>query len=45
MVPPEKVSLLKEMYGALFDIPVLESQLFFIYNDIMIMIKSLVMKY
>ena len=33
VVPPEKVSLLKEMYGALFDIPVLESQLFFIYND------------
>ena len=33
VVPPEKVSLLKEMYGTLFDVPMLESQLSFIYND------------
>ena len=32
VVPPEKISLLKEMYGTLFDIPMLESQLSFIYN-------------
>ena len=33
VVPPAKISLLKEMYGTLFDIPMLESQLSFIYND------------
>ena len=33
VVPPEKISLLKEMYGTLFDVPMLESQLSFIYND------------
>ena len=33
VVPPEKISLLEEMYGTLFDIPMLESQLSFIYND------------
>ena len=32
-VPPEKISLLKEMYGDLFDIPMLEIQLSFIYDD------------
>ena len=33
VVPPEKISLLKEMYGTLFDVPMLESQLSFIHND------------
>ena len=33
VVPPGKTSLLKEMYGALFDVPMLEYQLSFIYND------------
>ena len=33
VVPPGKISLLKEMYGTLFDVPMLESQLSFIYND------------
>ena len=33
VVLPEKISLLKEMYGNLFDIPMLESQRSFIYND------------
>ena len=33
VVPPEKINLLKEMYGTLFDVPMLESQLSFIYND------------
>ena len=33
MVPADKISLLKEMYGPLFDVPMLESQLSFIYRD------------
>ena len=33
VMPPRKISLLKEMYGALFDVPMLESQLSLIYND------------
>ena len=33
VAPPEKFSLLKEMYGPLFDVPGLQSQLTFIYND------------
>ena len=33
VVPPEKISILKEMYGTFFDVPMLESQLSFIYND------------
>ena len=32
-VPTEKINLLKEMYGPLFDVPMLESQLSFIYRD------------
>ncbi|CAB4018384.1 zinc finger MYM-type 1-like [Paramuricea clavata] len=32
-VPSEKLDLLKEMYGDLFDIPILVSQLCFIYRD------------
>ncbi|XP_028403153.1 uncharacterized protein LOC114525891 [Dendronephthya gigantea] len=31
--PPEKITLLKEMYGSLFDLSMLQSQLSFIYND------------
>jgi hypothetical protein len=33
VVPADKISLLKEMYGPLFDVPMLESQLSFIYRD------------
>ncbi|XP_028413650.1 uncharacterized protein LOC114536504 [Dendronephthya gigantea] len=33
VVPPEKIILLKEMYGPLYDISMLESQLSFIYRD------------
>ena len=33
VVPPEKINLLKEMYRPLFDVPMLESQLSFIYRD------------
>ncbi len=33
VAPPEKFNLLKEMYGPLFDVPGLQSQLTFIYND------------
>ena len=33
MVPSGKINLLKERYGPLFDIPMLESQLKFIYMD------------
>jgi hypothetical protein len=32
-VPSEKLDLLKEMYGDLFDIPMLDSQLCFTYRD------------
>lgn len=32
-VPQDKINLLKEMYGALFNVPMLESQLSFIYRD------------
>ena len=32
-VPSNKIDLLKEKYGPLFDIPMLESQLKFIYKD------------
>ena len=32
-VPSDKINLLKERYGPLFDIPILESQLKFIYMD------------
>ena len=32
-VPSDKINLLKERYGSLFDIPMLESQLKFIYVD------------
>ena len=43
VVHPEKVNLLNEMYGAQFDIRVLQSILFFIYNNDFT--KSVVMKY
>ena len=33
VAPPEKFNILKEMYGTLFDLPTLQSQLTFIYND------------
>ena len=33
VVPPEKISLLKEKHSTLFDVPMLESQLSFTYND------------
>ena len=33
VVPLEKINLLKDMYGTLFDVPILESQLSFIYRD------------
>ena len=33
VVPLEKINLLKDMYGTLFDVPMLESQLSFIYRD------------
>jgi hypothetical protein len=33
VAPPEKFNILKEMYGSLFDLPTLQSQLTFIYND------------
>lgn len=33
LVPNEKINLLKEMYAPLFDVPMLESQLSFIYRD------------
>ena len=32
-VPTEKINLLEEMYGPLFDVPMLESQLSLIYRD------------
>jgi hypothetical protein len=32
-VPPEKINLLKQTYGPLFDVPMLENQLSFIYRD------------
>ena len=34
-VPSNKIELLRERYGSLFDIPMLESQLTFIYRDSM----------
>ena len=33
VAPPEKFNILKEMYGNLFDLPMLKSQLIFIHND------------
>jgi hypothetical protein len=33
VVPPEKINLLKQTYGPLFDLPMLENQLSFIYRD------------
>ena len=33
VVPPEKINLLKQTYGPLFDVPMLENQLSFIYRD------------
>ncbi|CAB4035785.1 zinc finger MYM-type 1-like, partial [Paramuricea clavata] len=33
VVPPERINLLKQTYGPLFDVPMLENQLSFIYRD------------
>ncbi|CAB4024838.1 zinc finger MYM-type 1-like [Paramuricea clavata] len=33
VVPPERIDLLKQTYGPLFDVPMLENQLSFIYRD------------
>lgn len=33
VVPPEKINLLKQTYGPLFDVPMLENQLSFLYRD------------
>jgi hypothetical protein len=32
VVPPDKINLLKEMYALPFDVPMLESQISFIYR-------------